>query len=87
MTEALEMFGACYLYVLCRAFQQRNVAFDNYGWVVPTSYCMAILDVFIIAFVAHAGWTPLIVFANGSGGCLGALSAMLLHKRWVKKSN
>jgi hypothetical protein len=81
---ALEMFASCYFYVLCRAFQQRNVAFANYRLMVPTSYCMAVLDVFIIAFVAHAGWTPLIVFANGSGGCLGAISAVFLHKRWVK---
>lgn len=84
--QALEMFLSCYAYVLCRAFQQRNVAFDNYKWIVPTSYLMAVLDVFIVAFIAHVGWTPLIVAANGTGGCLGALSAMMLHKRWVKKS-
>ena len=85
MTQALQMFASCFLYVLCRAFQQRNVAFANYGWIVPTSYSMAVLDVFIIAFIAHAGWTPLVVFANGSGGCLGALLAIYLHKRWVKQ--
>lgn len=79
-----EMFGSCFVYVLLRAFQQRNVAFDNYAWVIPTSYGMAMLDVFIIAFVAHQGWSPGIVIANGSGGCLGALCAMWLHKRWVK---
>jgi len=81
----LEMFVACYLYVLLRAFQQRNVAFDNYGWVIPTSYGMAMLDVFIVAFVAHLGWSVSVVVANGTGGCLGAISAMWLHKRWVKK--
>jgi hypothetical protein len=83
--QALEMFGSCYLYVLCRAFQQRNVAFDNYKWVIPVSYCMATIDVFIVAFIAHAGWTPLIVFANGTGAAAGAITAMWLHKRWVKK--
>ena len=46
---------------------------------------MAVVDVFIIAFVAHQGWTVPIVLANGSGGALGALSAMLFHKRYVKK--
>lgn len=80
-----EMFGACYLYVLCRAFQQRNVAFDNYGWIVPTSYLMAVIDVFIVAFIAHEGWSPGIVLANGTGGCLGAITAMWLHKKWVKR--
>ena len=81
----LEMFLACFFYVLLRAFQQRNVAFDNYGWIVPTSYGMAVVDVFIVAFVAHQGWSVGIVAANGTGGCLGALCAMRLHKRWVKK--
>lgn len=81
----LEMFAACYVYVLLRAFQQRNVAFDNYGWILPTSYGMAVVDVFVISFVAHQGWSPGIVFANGTGGFLGCLSAMLLHRKWVKK--
>ena len=79
------MFGSCYIYVLLRAFQQRNVAFLNYAWIVPTSYFMAVMDVFIVAFIAHAGWSAGIVLANGTGGCLGALSAMWLHKRWVTK--
>lgn len=79
------MFGAMFSYVLLRAFQQRNVAFDNYAWVVPTSYLMAIVDVFIIAFVSHQGWTWPIVLSNGTGGALGALAAMKLHKLWVKK--
>ncbi len=78
------MFGSCFVYVLLRAFQQRNVAFLNYGWVIPTSYLMAVIDVFIVAFIAHAGWSLGIVVANGTGASLGALSAMWLHKRWVK---
>jgi succinate dehydrogenase/fumarate reductase cytochrome b subunit len=81
----LTMFGAMFVYVMLRATQQRNVAFDNYTWVVPTSYCMAVVDVFIIAFVAHTGWTIPIVLANGTGGALGALCAMQFHKRCVKK--
>jgi len=78
------MFGACYVYVLLRAFQQRNVVHDNYLWIVPTSYLMATGDVFIIAFIAHAGWNIWIVLANGTGGALGCLSAMYIHRRWVK---
>jgi hypothetical protein len=79
------MFLAMFAYVMLRALQQRNVAFDNYAWVIPTSYCMAVVDVFIIAFVSHQGWTVPIVLANGTGGALGALGAMQFHKRYVKK--
>jgi glycopeptide antibiotics resistance protein len=82
----LTMFGAMFAYVMLRALQQRNVAFDNYAWVIPTSYCMAVVDVFIIAFVSHQGWTVPIVLANGSGGALGALCAMWFHKRFVKRA-
>lgn len=82
----LTMFAAMFAYVMLRALQQRNVAFDNYAWVIPTSYCMAVVDVFIIAFVAHQGWTVPIVLANGSGGALGALSAMWFHKRFIKRA-
>jgi hypothetical protein len=85
MLKLLEMFGAVFCYVFVRAFQQRNVAFAHYWWIPITSYIMAMLDVFIIVFIAHGGWHLGIVLANGTGGCCGALSAVYLHKRWVKK--
>lgn len=81
----LSMFVATFLYVMLRAFQQRNVAFNNYLWVVPTSYCMAIVDVFIVALVAKQGWSLGIVLAAGTAGALGAVSAMLFHNRFVMR--
>lgn len=85
MDKALEMFVACYLYVLLRALQQRNVAFDNYLWIVPVSYCMASVDIFVVAFIAHTGWQWPLVVANGSGAALGAISAMLFHNKYIGK--
>jgi hypothetical protein len=82
--QLLAMFGAVFCYVFVRAFQQRNVAFAHYGWIIPTSYLMAMLDVFIIVFVARSGWHLAIVLANGTGGACGALCAVYLHKRWIK---
>jgi len=82
--KLIAMFFACYLYVFTRAFQQRNVVHDNYGWIIPTSYAMATLDVFIIAYIAHSGWSLSLIAVNGGGSGLGCLTAMLLHKRWVK---
>ena len=78
------MFAAVFCYVFVRAFQQRNVAFAHYWWIVPTSYCMATLDVFIIVFVAKSGWHIPVVLANGTGGACGALCAVYLHKRFIK---
>lgn len=79
------MFGAMFAYVFVRSFQQRNVIHDNYKWILPVSMCMATIDVFIIAYIAHKGFRLEIVIANGSGGGFGCLLAMYLHKRWVKK--
>ncbi len=83
--QIAEMFGATYLYVMLRALQQRNVAFDNYWWIPPVSMCMAVVDVFIVAYIAHAGWSWSVVLPNGLGGMLGALTAMKFHKRYIKK--
>lgn len=83
IVQLLEMFGAVFAYVFVRAFQQRNVAGSHYWWVIPTSYAMAVLDVFIVVFIAHAGWHWQVVLANGTGGCCGALAGIFLHKRWV----
>ncbi len=82
--KLLAMFGAVFCYVFVRAFQQRNVAFANYRWMIPTSYVMAFLDVFIIVFVSKSGWSLPIVLANGTGGCLGCIGAVFLHRRFIK---
>lgn len=78
------MFGASYVYVFLRAMQQRNVAFDNYGWVLPVSVCMASVDVFVIATIASNGFHIWIVAMNGIGGGLGSICAMYIHRRFVK---
>lgn len=81
----LAVFCAAFVYVMLRAFQQRNVAFDNYGWVVPTSYGMAAVDTFIMASIAKNGWTLVFVLTYGTAGALGACCAMIFHKRYVKR--
>jgi hypothetical protein len=79
------LFVATFGYVMLRAFQQRNVAFDNYWWVPPVAFGMATFDAYLIATVAQAGLTVGVVIANGTAGTLGALTAMWFHKRFVKE--
>jgi len=79
------MFGAGFLYVMLRAFQQRNVAFDNYWWIPPVSYAMAAVDMYVIVNVARNGLTWVYVAVYGTAAALGALCAMRFHKRFVKK--
>jgi hypothetical protein len=75
---------ASFCFVFLKAFQQRNVAFDNYVWVLPTSWAMAATEVYVVVNVARNGWHLGLVFAIGCGSGVGALAAMLVHRRWVK---
>ena len=74
---------AYFFYVFCRAFQQRNVAFNKYGWIMPFSFGMATIDVFVIASIASLGFKWGFVVAMAIGGGLGALVATYSHERWI----
>lgn len=80
---------AYFIFVFFKAFQQRNVAFMHYRWILPISYLMATTEVFIISLVAHEAvkgitWSLLwFALTIGTGGGFGALAAMYLHKRHV----
>ena len=73
---SLAMFG----YVFTKAFQQRNVAFDHYWPVIPTSWIMFAMEAYIVVTIASRGWDILFVGAVGTSAGLGALGAMVLHK-------
>ncbi len=78
------IFLATLGYVTVRAFQQRNVAHANLKWIPPTSYAMAVLDVYIMATVAKNGFGWPLVAVYGTAGFLGAYIAIWFHKRYVK---
>jgi len=81
---------AYFVFVFFKAFQQRNVAFMHYHWVMPISYVMSLSEVFIISVVAirAASGAPFwemvrIGVAIGTGGGLGAICAMWLHHKYL----
>lgn len=78
---------AYFLYVFFRAFQQRNVAFNKFAWVMPFSFGMATIDIFVIASIAYLGFKWGLVIAMGIGGGLGAMTAMYVHERWFRGKN
>lgn len=80
-THLALVFLAAFAFVFLKAFQQRNVAFDNYIAVLPTSLLMAAVEVYVIVNAAQNGYSLFIVLAVGLGSGLGALAAMLTHKR------
>lgn len=82
--------AAYFVFVFFKAFQQRNVAFLHYRWILPISYCMATSEVAVISIVAYSAvnasniieMVPM-AFAVGTGGGVGALVSMWLHHKYV----
>ena len=85
MTVILTTFAASFVFIFLRAFQQRNVAFDNYIAIMPVSLGMAAVEVYVITNIATTGYHLHLVLAVGFGAGSGALCAALLHKRIFKK--
>jgi hypothetical protein len=90
--ELLFAAGGYGLFVFFKAFQQRNVAFLHYGWVMPVSYVMSFTDVAVMSVVAYKvsteGITWDLVFfglAIGTGGGLGAMASMKIHERYLTR--
>ena len=82
------IFAVTFGYVFLRAFQQRNVSEARYGWMVPVSYFMAAFDVCIISTVArNDGSMVWLVFQMGTGGALGSVLAVMIHKRMTGDGN
>lgn len=81
-----------FLFVFFKAFQQRNVAFMHYRWIMPVSFAMSATEVFALGLIAVGAvnaehWWDLIPYAIclGIGGGVGALTAMWTHFRYIKE--
>jgi hypothetical protein len=91
MIEAYIAGVAHFVFVFFKAFQQRNVAFMHYWWIMPISFCMSTTEVFVLSLVAIRAvqaesillmW-PFVMTLSFGGG-LGAIVAMWTHNKFVK---
>ena len=73
------------LLVFLRAFQSQNVVCGYYWWAVFTSYGMAIGEVAVVLIVVEAGW-PSIPWV-GTGGAIGVITAMYIHRKHLQCKN
>ena len=78
------LFAVNFVYIALKAFQQKNVAGNQYLPVIPTSLCMAACEVFTVYAVATSGFHLQNIVAVGLGGGMGAMTAMLVHSRIYK---
>lgn len=87
MHQIILAFFSSYIFVFLKAFQQRNVAFDNYFWVIPTSMSMGFVEYVTVFLIVKMGYNIPLILGAGLGAGLGALSAMLLHKKFLLKND
>lgn len=73
-------FAASFVFIALKAWQQLNVVHGKVWWVVPTSFAMAVCEVFVVVQAASQGW-GWIVLPIGLGSGLGCLFAMWLHRK------
>lgn len=85
MIELAAGFLASFVFIFFKAFQQRNVAYAHYPWIVPTSIAMASMEFYIIAAVARNGYSLAVVLTFGSGAGLGAMLATYVHERYLTR--
>lgn len=77
---ALLLFATSFIFIFLKSWQQLNVVHYQLLWIVPTSFAMAIAEVFTVANMAHYGWGWVII-PIGIGSGTGSLVSTIIHKR------
>jgi len=83
----MDLIIASYISVFVKAFQQRNVAFNNYLFVPVFSLAMAFTEVYIIINIVQLGASWDLVWKLATGAVLGCWSAMYLHNKLTNSKN
>ena len=76
---------ASFISVFVKAFQQRNVAFNNYISVPFFSFGMAFTEVYIIINIVELGASWDVIWRLAIGTILGCWAAMYLHNKLHNK--
>ena len=76
---------ASFISVFVKAFQQRNVAFNNYISVPLLSFGMAFTEVYIIINIVELGASWDVIWRLAIGAILGCWTAMYLHNKLHNK--
>lgn len=85
MSHLAAVFGASFIFVFLKALQQRHVAHNDWGFVLPTSLCMATVEYYVIITVSKQGYDWTLIVAGGTGAGLGALLAMVWHNYHLRR--
>lgn len=78
----MKIMLATFALVFLRAIQQQNVIGGHYALAAVTPYAIAVAEVASVLWVVSTGWSA--VPWVGTGGALGVLSAMAVHRRYFR---
>lgn len=81
--QALAIFATSFAFIFLKAWQQLNVVHHQLWWIIPTSFGLAVCEVYLIVQAATNG-VSWIVLPLGLGSGLGCLASMMLH-RWLRE--
>jgi hypothetical protein len=76
----MNLLLATFALVFLRAIQQQNVIHGHYVMAALTPYALAVAEVASVLWVVSTGWAA--VPWVGTGGALGVVSAMAVHRRY-----
>jgi hypothetical protein len=79
----MKILAATFALVFLRAMQQQHVIGGHYVAAALTPYAIAVAEVASVLWVVSIGWTA--IPWVGTGGALGVLSAMYLHRRYFRR--
>lgn len=80
MTELL-LFGSTFVLVFLLGFQSLNVNGGHYVAAFLSSFGISLSQLILYKLVPDATWTQ--VAAYMSGGPLGIVASMYVHRRWM----
>ncbi len=79
----LAAFFAAFIFVFLKSWQQQNVVYRAYRWIMPTSMAMAVCEGYVVLQIATVFTIPL-VLTIGLGSGSGCMLATYLHHRLLK---
>lgn len=70
-------------YILFRCLQQLNCVKNRWLWILPTSLCIALCEVYVIQMIATSDLSKVwLVLSTGLGGTVGCFGAMYISNKF-----
>jgi len=72
--------------VFFKALQNRNYNFDNYVMILPTSWAIAVCELYLLSVLIKEGIDFWYMFVVGTGSGFGGMIAMAFHHRYIRRT-